>query len=41
LNRTEFEEDLLAIRRTERFDINAHEVGRASTGADEFGILIC
>lgn len=34
-NRTEFEEDLLTIRGTERFDINVHSVGNASADEDE------
>lgn len=34
-NRTEFEEDLITIRGTERFDINVHSVGNASEDEDE------
>jgi HK97 family phage major capsid protein len=34
-NRTEFKEDLLTIRGTERFDINVHDVGNASADEDE------
>jgi len=33
-NRTEFEDDLLTIRGTERFDINVHDVGNASADED-------
>lgn len=34
-NRTEFEEDLITIRGTERFDINVHSVGNASADEEE------
>lgn len=34
-NRTEFADDLLTIRGTERFDINVHDVGNASADEDE------
>lgn len=34
-NRTEFEEDLITNRGTERFDINVHPVGNASADEDE------
>jgi HK97 family phage major capsid protein len=34
-NRTEFEDDVLTIRGTERFDINVHDVGNASADEDE------
>jgi hypothetical protein len=32
-NDTDFEEDLMAIKGTERFDINVHDVGNASSSA--------
>jgi hypothetical protein len=34
-NKMEFEEDLMMIRGTERFDINVHAVGNARANEDE------